>query len=48
MFLCVIIDDTSFLEEQVQKFEEAKSNFWLEASHTNHPSTYDLIKNTIN
>jgi hypothetical protein len=26
----MIVDNTPFEEEQVQKFEEAKSNFWLE------------------
>jgi hypothetical protein len=30
MFSCVIIDDMSFEEEQVQKFEEEDSSFWLE------------------
>lgn len=30
MFSCVIIDDMSFEEEQVQKFEEKESNLWLE------------------
>jgi hypothetical protein len=30
MFSCMIVDNAPFEEEQVQKFEEAKSNFWLE------------------
>jgi hypothetical protein len=30
MFSCVIVDDVSFEDEQVQKFEEEESNLWLE------------------
>jgi hypothetical protein len=26
----MIVDNAPFEEEQVQKFDEAKSNFWLE------------------
>jgi hypothetical protein len=30
MFSCVIVDNTPFEEEQVQRFEENESNLWLE------------------
>jgi hypothetical protein len=30
MFSCVIVDNAPFEEEQVQKFQEDKSNLWLE------------------
>jgi hypothetical protein len=30
MFSCMIVDNASFKEEQVQSFEVKESNFWLE------------------
>jgi hypothetical protein len=30
MLSCVIVDNTPFEKEKVQRFEEKESNFWLE------------------
>jgi hypothetical protein len=49
MFSCMIVDNTSFEEEQEQRFAEKGVAYrWRKTSDPNHPSTYALIKKTIN
>jgi hypothetical protein len=45
----MIVDNSLFQEEQVQSFQVKESTLLLEKGKwPNHPSTYALIKNTIN